>query len=123
MLYFTAAELKAHLKASKPSKYHNVATVSDGLQFDSKKEARRYQKLALAQAGGLISELEVHPVYRITVEAIGREVFRYTPDFRYKDEHGNVVVEDVKSAPTKTEAYGIRKRLMRAIYGIRVVEV
>lgn len=133
MAYLTVDDLKAVTK--KPRKYHNTPCELDGYKFDSRKEMRRYMKLKLAQDGGVISDLEVHPLYRLTVVGVEVEVFRYTPDFRYKQD-GRLVVEDVKPDPpkrkpgekakrnpTKTEAYGMRKRLMRALHGIQVVEV
>jgi hypothetical protein len=46
----------------------------------------------------------------------------YTADFRYVDASGAVVVEDVKSGPTKTTAYRLRKRLVETIYGITITE-
>jgi hypothetical protein len=48
----------------------------------------------------------------------------FTADFRYVDSGtGEVVVEDTKSGPTKTEAYRLRKRLVEAIHGVRITEV
>lgn len=107
----------------KPSKYGNKKCEKDGFVFDSLKEMRRYVYLSDRLRRGEITDLEVHPLYRITVAGINREVFRYTPDFRYR-ENGELVVEDVKGRQaTKTEAYGLRKRLLWAIYGIKIREV
>jgi hypothetical protein len=104
------------------SKFNNRKVEFDGHTFDSQAEAGRYFALAIRQREGEITELECHPVYRLEVN--GQLIGRYTPDFSYRiAETGAVVVEDVKSKPTKTEAYGLRKRLMKAIYGISVVEV
>jgi hypothetical protein len=36
---------------------------------------------------------------------------------------GQVVIEDVKSGPTKTTAYRLRKRLVEAIHGVTISEV
>jgi len=36
------------------SKYNNVKTVIDGITFDSKKEAQRYQDLLLLQLAGVV---------------------------------------------------------------------
>jgi len=38
-------------------------------------------------------------------------------------ETADVIVEDVKSGPTKTAAYRLRKKLVEAIHGVRIVEV
>lgn len=102
------------------SKYGNKRVDLDGYTFDSKREAARYQELCLMQKAGLISALDVHPQYPLVVG--GMKIGKYTGDFSYQ-ENGKLVLEDVKSAPTKTEAYGLRKRLVRALYGIVVQEV
>jgi hypothetical protein len=116
----TPEELKRQFGTK--SKYGNKKCELDGFTFDSRKEMRRYVKLKAALEAGVITQLEVHPLYRLSVVGVGIEVFRYTPDFRYRRD-GQLVVEDVKSKPTKTEAYGMRKRLMRALYGIEVIDV
>ena len=40
------------------SKYHNKKVMIDGIKFDSKKEANRYQELKLMQRAGIISDLQ-----------------------------------------------------------------
>jgi hypothetical protein len=106
----------------KPSKYGNRKVEYDGHTFDSKAERERYLVLKIREVSGEILDLQPHPVYRLEVN--GKLIGRYTPDFSYRvAETGEVVVEDVKSKPTKTEAYGLRKRLMRAIFGIEVQEI
>jgi hypothetical protein len=114
-------------------KYHARATVVDGIRFDSTKEAKRYRDLSLLAAAGQIHRLEVHPRFPIDVVELyrygrGRALHvascgTYTADFRYALAGGEVVVEDVKSGPTKTEAYRLRKRLVEAIHGITIREV
>lgn len=104
------------------SKYHNVPTTRDGTTFASKAEARRYDELCLLERAGEISGLECHPVYRFAVNGV--KIGRYTPDFRYRDAFGCLVVEDVKGGrATRTEAYRLRARLMLACHGITVREV
>ena len=117
-------------------KYGARAVVRDGIKFDSTKEARRYRELVLLRQAGEIGDLEIHPMYSITVVDLARvqpgrplvadalkTVAWYTADFRYVDALGAVVVEDVKSGPTKTTAYRLRKRLVEAIHGITISEV
>ena len=54
------------------------------------------------------------------IETIGT----YTADFRYVDlKSGEVTVEDVKSLPTKTTAYKLRKKIAEAVHGITVTEI
>lgn len=110
-------------KSPKRSKYNAVKLCLDGYVFDSKKEARRYGILKTRLRLGEISDLQVHPDW--TFEHNGVRIGRYTADFQYVDGRaGQVIVEDVKGGKaTRTEAYGLRKRLLRAFYGIEVTEV
>ena len=43
-------------------------------------------------------------------------VGHYTPDFRIVYASGEIVIEDVKSEPSKTTAYKLRKRIFEANY-------
>lgn len=47
---------------------------------------------------------------------------RYTADFSYRF-GGKLVVEDVKSKPTRTKEYLRNKKMMRSKYGIDIQEV
>ena len=102
------------------SKFRNIPTEVDGVRFASRAEARRYGELKLLERAGEILQLEMQPKYELMVNGI--RVGRYTGDFRYV-EKGATVVEDVKSKASKTEAYGVRKRLMLAVHGIEIREL
>jgi hypothetical protein len=103
------------------SKYHNEPTLaSDGTKCASKKEAKRYSLLLIRQAAGEISGLFPHPSWPLIVNGV--KIGKYTADARYLED-GKLVVEDVKSKVTKTEAYGLRKQLMFALHGIEIREV
>jgi hypothetical protein len=99
-------------------KYNNKKVEIDGYVFDSKAEARRYQELVLLQRNGDISELEIHPKYKIVVNK--RNICTYIADFRYK-ESGKLITEDVKGV--KTSVYQLKKKLMYACYQIGIHEV
>src|SRR4051794_34090994 len=104
------------------NKYHARATIVDGVRFASQKEAARYGDLCLRERAGEITDLIVHPTWELIVT--GARIGTYTADFSYLDlATGRRVVEDVKSVPTRTEAYRLRVKLLRALYGIAVVEV
>jgi Protein of unknown function (DUF1064) len=117
----------------KPPKYRNVRVRIDGITFDSLREAARYGELKLLQGAGLIRDLEVHPVYALQVleltEATAppwviHTVGTYAADFRYHIvESGVVIVEDVKSAPTKTDLYEWKKKHLLGQYGITITEI
>lgn len=107
------------------SKYGAIKTELDGITFDSKAEARHYQKLKLLERAGHITDLKC----QVRFDLIGRQklggkmlpVMYYKADFTYTDGDGRYVVEDVKGM--MTPAYRIKRRLMLDKYGIEVQEV
>lgn len=102
-------------------KYGNRKTVVDGITFDSAKEAARWQELRIMEQGGYIKNLRYHTPWLLQVNGV--KIGRYTSDFDYiNDGIPGVVVEDVKSPASKTEAYGLRKKLMLACHGIAIKE-
>ena len=113
----------------RPHKYRARAVQIDGIRFASMREGARYRDLRLLVAAGMIRDLECHPAFPILVPDLatgGRAVAagHYTADFRYVEcQTGDTVIEDVKSAPTKTTAYKLRKRLIETTYGITIREV
>lgn len=103
-------------------KYRNVPTVVDGINFSSKAEARRYGELLLLQKAGEIAALELQPKFVLTVNGV--KVCKYFGDFAYVAVNGARVVEDVKSAATRTNpVYRLKKKLLKACEGIDIREV
>lgn len=82
------------------NKYGAKKTQRDGIQFDSLMEADRYQYLKLLQHAGIISELELHPEFVLIepFKKLGKKKrgHKYKADFMYRDESGQMIVEDVK---------------------------
>lgn len=110
------------MRARRHSKYGNRKTVVDNLKFDSAAESRRYLLLKMLQKAKHITGLECQVKYPITVN--GQKVCDYSADFRYWDcKRDCEVVEDVKSEPTKTPVYRLKKKLMLAVHGVNIVEV
>jgi hypothetical protein len=118
--------------ATPENKYHAIPIHVDGVRFASKKEAARFLELQCWQKAGQITDLEVHPVYPLHVMELWRSgsplvvttVGKFTADFQYLNmQTGEIVVEDVKSTATTTEAYRLRKKLAEAIHGMTVTEV
>ena len=99
------------------NKYRAVKTIVDGITFDSKAEARRYGNLKILERAGTIDSLELQPRYDLVVN--GSKCGFYKADFRY-NEDGRQVVEDVKGM--KTPVYNLKKKLIKAIYGIEIYE-
>ena len=122
-------------------KYGNRKTNIGGKEFDSLKEARRYQELLLLERAGRISGLQTQVKYVLipTQRAASFEVYKsgpnkgrrkpgkvlececsYIADFCYI-RNGETVVEDAKGY--RTEVYKIKKKLMLERYGIQIKEV
>lgn len=104
------------------TKYHAKRTPLDGFIFDSIAEAHRYSELKLAERAGEIRWLRVHPRFPIVINGV--KVCAYIGDFSYKDKDGVDVLEDVKSDWTRTlPVYRLKRKLMKAVYGIEILEV
>jgi hypothetical protein len=105
------------------SKYNAIKTMVDGVKFDSRKEAARYQELKLAERAGEIKQLELQPVFNLIVKT-GKSVGVYRADFRYYDtREGKWIVEDVKAPITRTPVYRLKKRIVEEVYRISITEV
>ena len=118
--------------ARRGNKYHAEPLFVDGRRFDSRREGARYLELRLMEKAGLIADLELQPEFPLLVMELWRsqipiqitKVGRYRADFRYVDlRSGEIIVEDTKAEPTKTEAFRLRKKLAEAIHGIFIREV
>lgn len=119
------------------AKYRSAKTNINGINFDSKKEARRWVELCAMQRQGLIQGLDRQVKFLLIPsqreetgetdrngkpkqgKVIERECAYYA-DFVYY-ENGKRIVEDVKGV--RTEAYKIKRKLMRWIHGIEIREV
>ena len=118
---------------AKGTKYHNTPTervTASGavLHFDSQKEARRFDVLAARQARGQIRDLRLQVDFTLQeayTDPEGRRVraIRYRADFTYRERDARLVVEDVKSKPTRTREYLIKRKLMKERRGIDITEV
>ncbi len=99
----------------------------DGIKFDSKKEANRYQELKLMQRAGIIRDLQRQIKYVLIPSQKGddgRVIERpctYIADFVYIDENGKTVVEDTKGY--RTNDYKIKRKLMLYIHGVKINEI
>ena len=120
------------------NKYKAIKTTVNGIEFDSRKEARRYQDLLLLQRAGVIKKLErqvkfvLIPTQYETTVRYGKKGQRlkdkqkllekecsYVADFVY-EENGKKIVEDTKGV--KTKDYIIKRKLMLYVHGIRIKE-
>lgn len=97
------------------SKYNAKKTVVDEIEFDSKKEAKRYKELKLLERSGAISNLELQPQFILQdkfKDRTGKTIraIKYVADFKYFDnQEQSLVVEDVKGM--KTDVYKLKKKI------------
>jgi len=104
----------------KRSKYGAIKTEVDGYIFDSRKEAARYQELKFLEIAGEIGNLKLQPVYPCIVNGV--KICDYYADFEYTTYADAMKhTEDVKGY--KTDVYKLKKKLVEAIYKIKIEEV
>ena len=122
----TAAEYRATAGKPRRNKYGAVPDYRCGecnsahvLRFDSKAEARRWDKLCEMQKLGLIKDLKRQVPFKIAVDGAG--IATYLLDFSYRDDEGNVRYEDVKGGKaTQTPLSKLKIKLVEAQHGIKV---
>ena len=109
------------------SKYGNKKTEVGGIVFDSKREARHWLELQAREQAGEIFNLRRQVTYEIippvVLDGRRRPATKYIADFVYIDKDGNEVVVDAKSVATKTPADQLKRKLMRHVHGIEVLEL
>lgn len=106
-------------KGKLKSKYHARKIKLDGITFDSKKEAKRYNELKVLEKLKVISNLRLQvPYVLIEKSQYGRSI-KYFADFVYL-KNGETIVEDCKGM--RTPVYRLKKRLMAEKYGIIILE-
>ena len=89
------------------TKYNAKKTVVNGITFDSKLEAERYEQLLLLERAGEISGLVLQPEFQILQGFVNAETGEkiksrfYVGDFRYINNATNkMIVEDTKGMET-----------------------
>ena len=108
------------------TKYGNQPVEVDGRRFASKREAARYQTLAMALAAGRISDVQTQVPFDLHAPN-GDKIGRYVADFAYRVVapgmaiHGQRFVEDAKGV--RTPLYRWKKKHVEAEYGIEILEV
>lgn len=121
-------------------KYNNQVLTIDGETFDSRKEFHRYKELLILERVGKIKNLQrqvkfelvppqYDPVERYSEKTglrmrdgkkLAERGVYYIADFVYSLPDGSTVVEDVKGM--KTTEYVIKRKLMRHVHGIKILE-
>ncbi len=100
------------------NKYKNKKTYIDGILFDSKAEANRYQELKLSEKAGLIDNLRLQPTYELQAKYKynGKVIsaIKYKADFEYMV-GSNIIVEDVKGV--ETPVFKLKRKIFLLLYG------
>ena len=104
-------------------KYKAIPTNVDGLRFDSKGEARRFQELQLLEKSGEIKDLRLQPAFDLHAHGSPEiKVGTYKADFEYiETATGARIIEDFKGV--KTPMYRWKKKHLLHEYGIEIREV
>lgn len=101
------------------NKYGNKKTTVDNITFASKREAARYAELKLLVRAREIFNLKLQPRFPIIVKNF--PVCTYIADFQYLKLGDDIeTVEDCKGF--RTREFILKKKLMKAVYGIEVFE-
>jgi hypothetical protein len=103
----------------KRMKYRNVKVEVDGYKFDSKKEAAYYGKLKVLKASGVVLDFKMQVRYDFVINGV--KIGFYKSDFDVIWKEGGLKVTDAKGF--KTPVYQLKKRLMKALYGIVIKEI
>ena len=116
------------------SKYHSRKITRNGMTFDSIREYQRWLELSLLEKTGHIEKLQrqvkyvlIPSQYEQTFDektgkpkqkCVEREVSYYADFVYFKD--GKWAVEDAKGF--RTPEYMIKRKLMRYVHGIQIIE-
>lgn len=115
--HMTNKEYRALLQ--KPEhKFHNQITINHGIQFDSKKEALRWDELQHLQRIGVIKNLQRQVPYELQppyTTRDGRKIrkIEYIADFVY-EQGGETIVEDAKGV--QTDVFKIKRKMFEYKY-------
>ena len=112
------------VKKTKSSKFNNVKVEIDGHTFDSIKEGEFYGSLKIKKKAGLIKDFKIQVQYDIMVNNI--HIAYYYLDFLIENNDGSFEYIDIKGKDSKTKkfiktgVFALKKRLVEAIYGIKI---
>lgn len=97
------------------NKFRAVKTVVDGIVFDSKLEAKKYQEFKLLEKAGEIQDLQLQVRYDLCVN--NQKVCTYVADFVFV-EKGVTVVYDAKGMILPE--FRLKAKLFKAIHGFDI---
>lgn len=100
------------------TKYKNKKVVVDGIEFDSKIEARYYEHLKLLKTQGIVKDFELQPKFTL-LESFKKNgktyrAITYNADFKVEYVDGHIEVIDVKGMVT--QQFELRRKLFEYRY-------
>jgi hypothetical protein len=124
--YMNIAEYKEYIakENSKPqSKWRNQITEYNGRKYHSKKEAEFAKDLDIQQKAKEVIKIEPQVPFILKIGDI--KMAKYVLDFRVTYKDGSIKHYDVKGAKQGLpyDIFVIKKKLMKVIYDIEVIEV
>jgi hypothetical protein len=111
----------------KKNKYRNQKVEVDGINFHSRKEANFYSDLLIKKNAKLITDFERQVKYDIRVNDI--HIAKYFLDFKVINLDGSINYYDVKGKDKvsgkwiTTDVFALKKKLVEAIYGIKIEKI
>lgn len=108
------------------SKYGNIHTEYKGRIYDSKKEADYAAELDWCKKASNPKERVLEWTPQVTFQVVLNDIkiCRYIADFKVKYADGREVIIDVKSEATrKNSTYKLKKKLVEAQFGVKIIEV
>lgn len=117
---FDPAQRKV-IEKLKRAKYGNEPTTVDGIHFDSKREAERWQELQSLERAGVIQALDRQINFALNVTSPAGAVVRvadYRADFVFV-ENGKLCVEECKGY-RHNPVWLLKRKMFEAQYGIRI---
>jgi Protein of unknown function (DUF1064) len=101
------------------SKYGSTKHEYNGRTYHSKAEAHYAQELDLRKRAGEVRDWE--PQHKINLEANGRHICTYIPDFLVTLADGSQELHEVKGFSTET--YRLKRKILEATYLIDHPEI
>lgn len=102
------------------NKYHAIKTEYRGMLCDSKKEAHYYATLDLLKHAAEQKERVICWFPQVTFDFKCGVKYRADAVVCFGD--GRWELHEVKSTPTKTAAYRIKRKMFACEYGVKIIE-
>lgn len=121
-LQMSASQFREMVKPQKSNKYNAIKTESDGIVFDSKFEAEKWNELKVLERIGVIKDLQRQVRFILQEDYVnnkGQKVrpISYIADFVYFDaKKKQKIVMDTKSPATRTQVYLLKKKMFEYKY-------